>query len=305
MQARRHELLSVGATLALDTFAGELVAALRAAGVRAIVLKGPTIAQRLYDPGGRSHDDVDLLVSPADVARVETELQALGFRFAEASEHARAWTRRSDGVTVDLHTSLLGVGAPPELAWAELSAATEPVRLGPHEGEALARHALAMHIALHAAQHGVRAGKALSDLTLALERFPEELWREAAALAVRLDAVTAFATGLRLVTTGVELAARLELPTERSTEVALLAASAPPTALGLFKLSETHGLRAKANLVVRELAPSPPFMRALYPVARRGPLGLAAAYAWRPVYLLRHAVPAVRALRRARRDSTR
>ena len=201
MAAPRRELLAVGATLALDSATAELVRLLRDGGVRAIVLKGPAIARLLYGDAPRSHDDIDLLVAPTDVGRAGERLSTLGFRLATVSDYAQPWIR-ADGVTVDLHTTLIGLGASPERAWDELARATERLQLRDAEVEVLAPEAVAMHVALHAAQHGVLAGKALTDLTLALERLPEEVWTRAADLARRLEAAPAFAAGLRLVPAG-------------------------------------------------------------------------------------------------------
>ena len=51
--------------LLLDLAAARASAALRDAGIRAILLKGPVIARWLYDDGSeRNYGDVDLLVAP-------------------------------------------------------------------------------------------------------------------------------------------------------------------------------------------------------------------------------------------------
>ena len=303
---RRPELVALGATLALDAIAGRLVRELREEGIRALVLKGPSIARLVYgDAAHRTHDDIDLLVAPADLAPTGDALRARGFAPAAASANAQAWIRRDDGVTADIHTSIVGIGASAEAVWGAFAAAPATLRLGGEDVEILAPPALALHIALHAAQHGVEAGKALLDLTLALERLEESVWREAAELAARLDALPAFAAGLRLVPAGAELAAQLDLPRSSRADVLLRARSAPITALGVQRLAATRGVGNKLRLVAREVAPSAAFMRAVYPLARRGPLGLAATYAWRPLWLLWHAGPAVRAVRRARRESRR
>lgn len=295
-------LLRAGATLALDALTAELLEGLRAVGVEAIVLKGPALARRLYAGEGRTHEDIDLLVSPAMFDRAEALLAREGFSYAAESTHARAWIRRRDGVTVDLHRTLLGVGVGAGEAWTILSEHVEPIRIGRAEVDVFTDAASAFHVALHAAQHGHRGTKSSDDLERALSRFGASTWEDAAALATRLQAVPGFAAGLRLLPEGAVVAERLSLPTGKPVETALLAGSPPPTALGLHKLGKTPGLRAKLALMSDELAPTPAFMRALYPIARRGPVGLAASYVWRPAWLLWHAGPAIRALRRARRD---
>lgn len=57
-----------------------VVAILDAADVRVCVLKGPTLAARLYaDPSTRPSMDVDLLVSPEDVERASLALESAGY----------------------------------------------------------------------------------------------------------------------------------------------------------------------------------------------------------------------------------
>jgi hypothetical protein len=301
MSADRRDLLEAGATMALDSAAVELSELLHARGVRAILLRGPSIGKRLYADRSRSYEDIDLLIDLADLAEVEDAVRTAGFELTARDVHAAPWIRRSDGMNLDLHTTLIGVGAPAETVWRELAAATEPLQLGSREVEVLQAPGLALNVALHAAQHGVEGGKSLEDLSRALETLPEDVWAEAASLAERLDAVPAFATGLRLLPAGAARAERLGLPVERSRELALRAGSAPPTALGFWRLAETRGVRKKVRLIARELAPSAAFMRAMYPVARRGPAGLAAAYVWRPLQLARQVGPGFVAWRRARR----
>src|SRR4051794_29731344 len=101
----------------VDTWAAEAVAALRVAGISALLLKGPAISRWLY-PGNvasRPYLDVDLLVSPADYAGAETVLASLGYEgqgpaFIEGDlPHARPFVRDSDGAMVDLHRVLHGM----------------------------------------------------------------------------------------------------------------------------------------------------------------------------------------------------
>jgi hypothetical protein len=301
MESRR-DLLEAAATLALDSAAVEVIGGLGARGVRAILLRGPALGSRLYPDHPRPYEDVDLLVSASDLPAVEGALRAAGFELTSRDVHAAPWIRRTDGINLDVHTTMIGVGATAESAWRELSASTERLFLGRGEVPVLGDSAMALNVALHAAQHGVEGGKSLADLSRAIELLPADSWVEATSLAERLDALPAFATGLRLLREGSLLAERLGLPVARSRELALRAGSAPPTALGFWRLAETPGLRNKGRLLLQELAPSPAFMRAMYPAARRGPLGLGLAYAARPFRLVLQAGPGVRAWRRARRD---
>lgn len=78
MATEPSHLLRAGATLALDALTAELLEGLRAVGVEAIVLKGPALARRLYAGEGRTHEDIDLLVSPAMFDRAEALLAREG-----------------------------------------------------------------------------------------------------------------------------------------------------------------------------------------------------------------------------------
>ena len=66
------------------------------------------------------------------------------------------------------------------------------------------------------------------------------------------------------------------------------------------RLLEMNGVAARARYAASRAFPSPAAMRAWSPLARRGGLGLAAAYAWRVPWLAARLVPALRAVRAAR-----
>lgn len=56
------------------------VSTLDAAGVRVCVIKGPTLAERLYaDPAARTSMDIDLLVAPSDIERAAAALDEAGY----------------------------------------------------------------------------------------------------------------------------------------------------------------------------------------------------------------------------------
>jgi hypothetical protein len=308
--ASSPRLLAAGISLHVDLVTAEVVTALHEAGVDSILLRGPAIARWLYDDAtSRSYIDADLLVRYSEVARAEEVLSELGFAdatvegllAADRPTHAHTWVRTRDGAAVDLHYTLLGVRLPRARTWEIFGAGTETISVGGAAVEILRPPGRAVVVALHAAQHGIQVGKPLDDLARALELISEDVWAAAAALADRLEATTAFAAGLRLLPSGAELAGRLGLPTDRSTETALRAETAPPMALGFEWLARTPGTWAKARLVARKIVPDAAFMRAWSPLARRGRAGLAAAYAWRALWLAQHAAPGLLAWLRARR----
>jgi hypothetical protein len=174
------------------------------------------------------------------------------------------------------------------------------MKVGGAEVRVLAPPARAFHIGLHAASDGNRE-KPRRDLQRALDQLEEPLWREALAVAERLDAIEAFAAGLRRLPEGAALADRLGLPETRSVATALKASDAPHEALTVAHLAETRGAGAKAKIVANRLFPSPSYMRFRSALARRGRVGLAAAYAVRPFSVAARAPRAVKAWKDASR----
>jgi hypothetical protein len=296
--------------LAADAAAARVVAALAERRIPSLLLKGPAVARWLYaEDEVRAYGDVDLLVPPSDRDGAEQALRELGFApLVEEAElrghrplHATEWVAR-DGISVDLHVTISGAGAPPQRVWDALRLHTVPLELGEAETDVLDAAGIALLVALHAAHHGVGYERFRMELRRALDRLPEQSWAEAAALAEGIDATPAFAAGLALDPRGAELAATLGLAGRRTVDATLRASGPPPLALGLEWLSRTPGLRAKARLVVRTTFPAPGAMRAWRPYARRGRVSLAAAYATHPFWLARHLPSSALALRRTRKE---
>ena len=254
---RGKRLAPAVAALQLDLVAAEVITGLREAGVRPILLKGPALAAWLYEGEFRPYGDVDLLVEEGRMNDAEAVLSELGFGYGQPGwrELAHSW-KRPDGKTVDLHRSLVGVGAPPATLWQELSGEVEGLRVGGIEVETLRPPGLALHVALHAAQHGGEGHrKPLEDLDRALDRADESCWREAARLAERVEATPAFATGLRLTPSGSALADRLGLPADRPPEVALHAAPQRELVLALEYMATADGLGPRLRFLGRKLFP--------------------------------------------------
>jgi hypothetical protein len=295
-----------------DVVAAEVGEAFRTAGVASILLRGPSIARHVFTAGeSRPYGDVDLLVATTVMDQAERLLSDHGFEHSavlgqrpdDRPAWARTWKRASDGGEVDLHTTIVGAGVARHEVWALLREKIEPVEVARARLEGLNAEATAVVIALHAAHHGSELRQPLDDLARAIDRFPETTWTAAAALAERLAAIPAFAAGLRLLPAGAALAERLALPDAASAEVILRAGGAPPMALGFEWLSRVPGFRAKTRLVAGKLVPDVQFMRAWSPLARRGRVGLAAAYGFRVAWLAWHAIPGFIAWTRARRSA--
>jgi len=304
-------MLTAARSLHVDAATAAVSEAFAVAGIRSILLRGPSIERHLYGPGEvRSYVDADLLVEPGTFARGEQVLAEHGFthyriqRSADRPAWSRTWSR-SDGGTVDLHRTLVGVGVEDEEVWMTLGEHVQPVDVARGRLDGLDPAATALVVALHAAQHGRHIRKPLDDLARALEQIPDDAWQDAAALAERLAATPAFAAGLRLLPAGTDLAMRLDLQETATAEVILRASTAPPMALGFEWLARTPGPRRKLVLIAGKLVPHREFMPAWSPLARGGRLGLALAYAWRPFWLLWHSAPGLRAWLAARRRASR
>ncbi len=290
--------------LALDAAAVDLVRALRSERVRAILIKGPATAARLYDdPAERHYGDIDLLVEQRSVPAAERILDALGFRDMRAGagpsdhvNHANPWQRIAPPrVTVDLHTRIYWYNGPPCALWAELGRATARIEIGGEPIEVLGDSAQALVVATHAVQHGASA-KPLEDLERALTRIDHQAWREAAAIAARLDLAAPFAAGLSRTAAGARLVDELRIEADASVEMRLRLAGAPALSLDFARLAASPP-RDRVALIIGRLIPSPSIMRLIDPQARRGKAGLALAYLKRLFRVTPQAPAALRAWR--------
>jgi Uncharacterised nucleotidyltransferase len=302
--------------LRVDDATAQVLRAFDGAGVPSILLKGPSIVRWLYEKTEpRWYVDADVLVAPHAMDDAERVLTGLGYvpdleqcRMPPWwREHAVGWLHREEGVVIDLHGTLTGAGVDAARVWSLLSAHTDTMIVGGFPAAVLSLPGRALHLALHAAQHGEgrRWGGVLIDLERGLARAGEQTWREAARLASELHATAAFAAGLRLVPEGRVLAARMELPQERPVEVALRSASAPAQALTFDRLARATGVRERLGIVRHKLVPPRTFMRSWSALARRGRAGLLLAYGQRLVWLARSAPGGFRVWHRARRDAQR
>lgn len=295
-------------TLAVDRLTAEVCASLDGAGIESVVLKGPAIAEWLYPGEVRHYGDSDVMVRPADWRHAVGVLERLGFRSRlEPMDHPRlesfASTAFVSGVdNLDLHRTLQGLEGNPALIAESLIATADRQVVGGAELRVPARRALLLHVTLHAAQHF--HGRPIEDLRRAIALADEPLWREALELAHRFDGVPAFVSGLRLLPEGVELTRRLGIDVVRS-PLHELRRQRIPTAEGMEALlTPGLGIRQRIVTVAGELLPSAEFMRWWTPLARRGRLGLAAAYVWRVVWLLLNVPRAMIALWRVRRGQS-
>jgi hypothetical protein len=254
----------------LDALAAEIVPALEAAGAEPLLIKGPALAQWLYDdPAERHYTDVDLLVPREALPAARQVLRRHGFEPIvsglhdhEHSVHHETWVREHSLQTpVELHHTLALVEAGDALVWQRLSEGRRRVVVAGTPVQAPGFAACALIVALHAAHHGARAPRPMADLARAVARVDLETWRAAAHLASELRALAAFAVGLRLDPGGRALAGELGLPEDSTRELRLHARTPPRTAFGIEQLVAAPGARARFVLLRQKIAPSPEFMR--------------------------------------------
>jgi hypothetical protein len=291
--------------LALDGTTVEIVATLRAEGIRAILLKGAATAHWLYaDPLQRPYWDIDLLVSPADFAPAEAVLARRGFdvalattRAAEKSYNERHWFR--GGILVDLHHALYWPTLDASDVWRILTDRSEVLELAGGKVEVLAEPARALLLCMHAAQHGREWDQPMFDLSLALDQVELATWREAMRLAVCLGAGDTVTVALRLVDGGEALAKALSVPTKLRTELWLRAEFEQTTSAGFMRLVKAGSWRERIVMLAHKLLPTPGYIRTWKPLACRGTWGLLLAYLWRPFWVAWHAPRGVSAVARA------
>jgi Uncharacterised nucleotidyltransferase len=281
------------ATAVLEPAAADLFEAFAAAGVDVLLLKGAALARSLYtEPGERrTYSDIDLLVAPAHAGQAEAVLHARGYRSSkdrlgiddvgQGVAHADTWLSPADARPheLDVHRRLPGTEAAPETAWQAFWEARETIELAGCAVPVPSRSAQALQLATHAAQHGPGYFKGLRELRMAMERWPLEVWQEAAALAGRVDAVAPLAAGLRLTPEGTLLAEQLGLPVDSALEWEIAHAEERPR--GTFHaeaFGEAETLRERLGVVRRALFPKRRWLAVQYPWAERGPLRTAAGY---------------------------
>lgn len=268
----------------LDGVLIDVVTGLRHGGVEPVLLKGPSIAGWLYTtPLDRPYFDIDLLLDPSSFDRTREIMVRLGF---EPSQDAllgdqeswtdEGWLRVRDGALIELHRTFKGISVEPMAAWRTLSSRVCLIQVGDVKVTALDESARCLLLALHASMHG-GLGMTLEDLRRGLRMAPLDTWKEAWTIAGELGAGDPFSAGLELLSEGIALQNRLGIPRNRSAYFLLQASGATNAAQVLGLLVESPG-SPRRRLLRRLLLPSPAHLRARLPIARKGILGLGAAY---------------------------
>lgn len=186
---RREARLQQLAALPLIATALEVWAALEAAGLRALLLKGPALAQQTTGQAwSRGEGDVDLLVAPADLPAAVAVLADLGFhsppglfprelrsfwgRYARWASHELS-LHRAGSPWLDLHWALNTVRTPLpgfEILWR----AREEVILNGRAVPTLCRRHAFQHACLHAASDQWMDLRHLLDLARLASTIPPE-----------------------------------------------------------------------------------------------------------------------------------
>lgn len=133
-------------------------AALTAAGVRHVGIKGPVLAQQLYaDVAARDSKDIDLLVDPSAVVQAATVFGALGYTNITSNEKGgsvgKHLTYAGHGIEVELHTRLFDIDTLLPLSFAQIWPRHEKVKLGGVEIPTLSRADTLLYLCAHGAEH--------------------------------------------------------------------------------------------------------------------------------------------------------
>ena len=257
--------------LAVDRVTAEVISALRGCGIETILLKGPSIARWLYPAGGRVYTDTDILVPAGEISRAQKALASLGFAYAfegfnpierginpieyQFIRQGMGWYMEVE--KVDLHRNLPDLPVSDRALWEEFLAHSEIMRIGGVQVRVLARPALALHIVLHALQHGF-GFHTDEDLRRVIGEMPSDDWRPVVSLAARLGVEDALGVALRRHPDGETVADRLGLPLTSPRYCVSETLRIPASLLALRAASDTS---AKLRWLRWRVLPSPAKIR--------------------------------------------
>lgn len=165
-----------------------LVPHFQANGIETIVLKGPSLAQRIYGQIAlRPFGDLDLLVQPQDVARAWMLLEAEGYAPAYAVRHAQLPAlmqadnhlplhRAADNACVELHWTLFARTRATSFDMRGAWARREPLVVRDLPVMTLAPRDLVHFLLLHGAKHMWCRLVWLTDVAWFMMRYPAFDW---------------------------------------------------------------------------------------------------------------------------------
>lgn len=256
--------------LATDRTTRAVIDELEKAGIRVLLLKGPSTTRWLYPPHRqRGYADTDVLLHLADRSRASEVLLGLGFKAplagaspVEQGDHSDTFIAPASpgvwfpGAEVDVHHRISGVTVTPERAWSVLMDHLEPLTLLGRPTTALDSVARTVVIVLHAARDGLRKPQSLEDLRRLDGRLNLEDWRQAVDLADELCAREAFSAGLSLLPDGVVRMKQLGLGEPRQLHYRLSRTGVPVPALRLSAVLSLRSRRQQLAFVWREIWPT-------------------------------------------------
>ena len=251
---------------------GEVLSVLADADVDALLLKGAALSYTVYPlPWLRARSDVDLLVRPGSMQRVDAALSRIGFEAAREVSHPlitrqRHFARtRGLRVAIDVHEALVN---PPVLRtlpeFDALYSRAQVVRGLPVAAKGLSTPDALLHALVHRVAHHNSSDNLLwlYDMHLLVRRMSAAEWVALTATAEQSRVCRIALDGLRA------LAAVLETDVPHDVMRRLDAARDEPSAALLggwltewllqgINLKSLPGVRARAELVRAHLAPPP------------------------------------------------
>ncbi|MBP1685473.1 MAG: hypothetical protein H6Q33_1616, partial [Deltaproteobacteria bacterium] len=171
----------------------EVLQTLEAGGIRAVCLKGPMLAERLYEDASlRPSVDLDILVAEEDCERVISVLGAAGWGWDDGPSeryhrryHHHVHLHRPRGPMLEVHFRALvgfGIVIPSE----DFLSRAMPYQSGGDSTWILCPEDEVLYLALHAAGHLLSRLGWLYDIKLLLLKYPQVDWIEVSKRAVRL-----------------------------------------------------------------------------------------------------------------------
>jgi len=190
---KQDEIADVAGVLLLDVALARALDALDRRDVRAIVLKGPVLARRVYDAAAfRPYHDVDLVVRPEQLEIASRTIVELGFveipyeaevaRVAFESSGAeepfhRMFVSATDRAMVEVHADPLQLGLKPKAEEDRWRRAIPAPELGAR-ALALCDEDQLVQLCVHAHKHGFSRLIWLKDLDLFVRRLGSSIdWR--------------------------------------------------------------------------------------------------------------------------------
>lgn len=272
---------SAGVELAVVTLTAQVGQVLRDASIAHVVLRGVS----RIDLGLPCYpDDIDILVSPNQQSQASEILSRAGYAFVPTSTvpsptptHARLFVHRQSHVVVDLHQTILGCSAQPEVVWRVLAGISEDRCMNDMRLWLLPRYATALTLFLQAVQHGLSPERVAEIRRVDAHLTPDE--HEALdALAASLGCVPALAVSKSVLTGGIQHTSLCGLTLEE----ALRLRSASPVAIGLHRIIAAP--RAdRARLIRQTIAPPTDLLRDRGHLTSHNPVLVAVAHTRRSI----------------------